>query len=164
MSLPTVYLETSVVSYLASKPSSNLLRAARQLSSVDWWENHRHKFSLMTSTFTLDEAMKGDKHAAEKRISYLDSVPLLDVNESVLHLMGSIQKSGIMPEDCEVDIGHISVASCHEVEILLTWNCSHIANPFIARKLEPLIRAHGFKMPYLATPNSLLGDENEEIQ
>ena len=164
MSLPTVYIETSVVSYLASKPSANLIRAARQLSSTRWWETCQDQFRIYTSNFTLDEAMKGDKTAAAKRISYLESTPLLEVNSMVLNLMVAIQKTKIFPNDCEVDIGHISVASCHEIEILLTWNCRHIANPVIARKLEPFIRSQGYKMPYLATPTDLMGDDDEEIK
>jgi hypothetical protein len=164
MSLTTVYIETSVASYVVARPSQNLMRAARQLSSIRWWETYRGSFEVFTSAFTLDEAQKGDPDAAAKRIALLEPVQLLQVDASVLGLMAAIEESKILPDECEVDVGHISIASRYEIEVLLTWNCRHIANPILARKLEPLIRSMGYKMPYLATPTDLLGDDDEEIK
>lgn len=158
MTLSTVYIETSVVSYLTDKPQRNVLKYARVLHTTKWWMNRRSAYSVWTSSFTLDEAKNGDAQAAKIRLDHLSDLPLLELNEAVYLLASDLSESGIFPKKCEVDIGHISVAAVHQIDILLTWNCSHIANPVIARMIEPIIWKHGFRMPFLATPEELLGD------
>lgn len=158
MSLPTVYIETSVVSYLTARPPRSVVKCSRVLTTTEWWMSRRTAYTLWTSSFTLDEAMRGDSEAAKTRLERMSDIPLLELNETVILLAADLSASGFFPKKCEVDIGHISVASAHQMDILLTWNCSHIANPVIARKIEPIIWEHGFRMPFLATPEELLGD------
>jgi len=158
MTLPTVYIETSVVSYLTANPQRSVIKHARVFHTTEWWMERRSAYSVWTSSFTLDEAMKGDEEAAKIRLDHLSALPLLELNEAVFLLASDLSASGIFPKKCEVDIGHISVAAVHEMDILLTWNCSHIANPVIARRMEPIIWKNGLRMPFLATPEELLGD------
>ena len=67
--MPSVYIETSIVSYLTARPSQNLLVAAWQGVTVDWWDHHRLDFQLCTSGLVLEEAERGDPQAAASRVT-----------------------------------------------------------------------------------------------
>ena len=54
--MPTLYVETSIVSYLRSRPSAQVVAAARQLLTRKWWETERPNYELVTSQYVLDEA------------------------------------------------------------------------------------------------------------
>ena len=43
---PCVYVETSVISYLTARPSRDLVMAAHQEVTREWWQNQRHAFKL----------------------------------------------------------------------------------------------------------------------
>ena len=73
---PAAYVETSVVSYLTAFPSGNLLAAAWQKSTADWWRMHKAGFRLVTSSLTLEEAGRGDPDAARRRLAALSGIPL----------------------------------------------------------------------------------------
>ena len=69
-----VYIETSIISYLTARPSSNLIAAAWQKETTDWWESQRHRFSLCVSDLVIEEAGRGDKGAARRRLAKLAGV------------------------------------------------------------------------------------------
>jgi len=80
---PTVYIETSIVSYLTARPSGDLIVAAHQKVTQDWWENQRGCFELYSSQLVSDEAKSGDPLAAARRLQALQEIPLLDINDQV---------------------------------------------------------------------------------
>lgn len=126
--MATVYLETTIPSYLTAWPSRDLVIAAHQQVTRDWWEARRRNFELRISQFVLDEASSGDESASEARLQSLDGIPLLDVTESARELAEQILRAGAVPSKAALDAGHIAVAAVHGVDFLLTWNCRHIAN------------------------------------
>jgi predicted nucleic acid-binding protein len=150
-----VYLETSVVSYLMALPSRDIVRAAHQQLTRDWWAV-REQFELFTSQIVLDEAMRGDPDAAARRLSALQGVALLDVTDQAHELAARFLASGIMPAKESVDALHVAVAVIHGMSYLVTWNCSHIANASIRGKIETTCRAAGFQPPLICTPEELL--------
>lgn len=153
-----VYIETTKPSYLAAWPSRDLLQAARQQLTHDWWNNRRQEFDLCTSQTVLDEAAGGDAGAASRRMPYLQGIPLLDLTDAVNDLAKAIMGSGLLPPKAARDAIHIAVASVHAVDILLTWNCTHIANAAIMKELEEVIDQAGYSMPILCTPEELSGE------
>jgi predicted nucleic acid-binding protein len=148
---PTLYLETTIVSYLTALPSHDLVRAAHQQLTRDWWET-RSAFDLYISQFVLDEAGAGDAEAAQRRLAALTGVPLLDVTTEARLLAGEILSLGGMPPKAYVDAVHVAVAAAHGIDYLLTWNCTHIANPMMRGKIEAICRATGFEAPVICTP------------
>lgn len=78
-----VYIETSIVSHAAAWPSRDVAIAGLQQQARDWWTNERHKFDLVTSQLTLDEAADGDPVAAADRLRLLQDMPLVDINSHV---------------------------------------------------------------------------------
>ncbi|MBF0502585.1 MAG: type II toxin-antitoxin system VapC family toxin [Candidatus Riflebacteria bacterium] len=151
----SVYLETSVLSYLASKPSSDLIIAAHQKVTHDWWL-HRRKYDLATSPIVEREINLGDERTAQRRIDLIKGVRLLAVTLESYKLAEVLVKKGPLPKKADVDALHISLAAIHGIEYLLSWNCKHIANVFIQKDLAKIIRAHGYECPVLCTPESML--------
>ena len=157
-----VYIETTIPSYLAAWPSRDLLQAARQRITHDWWENERQRFDLCTSQTVLDEVAAGDADAAKRRFAYVQNLPLLDLTEAVDRVATAITESGVLPRKAGRDAIHIAVSSVHGVDILVTWNCQHIANAAIMKELAQVVAQCGYEMPVLCTPEELLGEKSDE--
>lgn len=147
----TLYLETTIISYLTALPSHDLVRAAHQQVTRDWWMT-RPAFDLYVSQFVLDEAGAGDAEAAQRRLAALTGIPLLDLTPDVRLIAGEILRLGGMPAKAYVDAVHVAVAGAHGIDYLLTWNCTHIANPMLRGKMEAICRATGFEPPVICTP------------
>jgi predicted nucleic acid-binding protein len=153
-----VYIETTIPSYLAAWPSRDLVQAARQQITHEWWSNKRQNFDLCISQVVLDEAAAGDADAANRRLAFLQNLPLLDLTAQVNVVAKAIMGSGLLPQKATRDAVHIAVSSVHHTDILLTWNCQHIANAAIMRELGEIVAQSGCEIPILCTPEELLGD------
>lgn len=148
---PTLYLETTIVSYLTALPSRDLVRAAHQQVTRDWWST-RLGYDLYISQFVLDEAGAGDAQAAKLRLAALEGIALLDIVPDAALIASEILRLGGMPEKAYVDALHVAIAAAHGMEYLLTWNCTHIANPALRGKVEAICRSTGFEAPVICTP------------
>ena len=158
---PAVYLETTIIGYLAMRVSGILRIAANQQTTRDWWDGHRHNFDLFVSRFVVDECSDGDPAAAEERLAYLEGIPLLEISEDVDPLAESLIAGVPLPEKASIDALHIAVAAVNGVEYLLTWNCKHIANPSMRPRIECICRDMGFEPPVICTPQELLEIDDE---
>jgi len=156
-----VYIETSVISYLAARPSKTILGAAHQQITSAWWER-RDEFELVVSESVLRECGAGDPDAAQRRLGIVADMPLLLINERALHIAEALVEQGIVPAKAAEDALHIAIATIHGVDYLLTWNCRHIANPEIQRNIAAYLEQLGYFLPFICTPEELLGEENAE--
>jgi hypothetical protein len=152
---PKTYLETSLVSYLTSRTSEDLVCAAHQQVTRRWWAG-REAFDLYVSQFVLDEAAKGDAEAAARRLSVLEEIALLEVTEEATELAAKILSGGGMPSQAKVDAFHVAVATVHGMDYLLSWNCKHIANAALRSRIESICRLAGFEAPVICTPLELV--------
>lgn len=155
MNRAAIYIETSVVSYLAARPSRDIIVAAHQQLTLDWWENQRHQYDLFISQIVLEEAQAGDRQAAEKRLAVLENMPLLEIDESVIRLAETLVQSHAIPIKAVQDALHIAVACINGMDYLLTWNCKHIANAKMRSKIEQVCREEGYVAPIICTPEEL---------
>ena len=153
---PTVYIETSIVSYLTSRPSNDIRVAASQNTTIEWWDNRRPVFDLYVSEFVLTEAGFGHPDAANRRMAVLKDIPELTTVEDVRILGKALIAQGSLPVKAEIDAYHIAVAAVHGMEYLLTWNCTHIANPKQLPVMRGLCAAKRYKLPELVTPFELM--------
>lgn len=156
----TVFVETTIPSYLVARISRDIVHAARQELTMEWWSAHRQRYDLFTSQVVLDEAGRGDSVLAIKRIELLATIPLLDLPDSVIRLAKHLVEESVLPERAADDALHIACAAAHRMDFLLTWNCRHIANPHNQRGIRACLAGHGFEMPVICTPEELLEDEN----
>lgn len=147
-----------MISYLTARPSRDLIIAAHQQITNDWWENRRTQFDLYTSQVVLSEASVGDSEAASKRIEALQGIDLLDITDEVAELSGKLISEECLPEKAVEDALHIAISAIHGTDYLFTWNCKHIANAEMRPKIEEVIRMSGYKPPIICTPEELLGE------
>lgn len=149
------YIETTIVSYLTSRPTRDLVRAAEQEITREWWDG-RHRFDLYISQLILDEAAAGDADAAQRRLTALREVSILDTTEEAIALGRYLLDAGGLPPKAGADALHIAVAAVHGLDYLLSWNCTHIANARMRGKIEGLCRGAGYNPPMLCTPRELM--------
>ncbi|MEX2139992.1 MAG: type II toxin-antitoxin system VapC family toxin [Pirellulales bacterium] len=158
--MATVYIETSIVSYLVSRPSMHLITLARQHLTQHWWGEHRHEHDLFASQFVLDEAARGDPEYAAKRLKVLEKMALLGIEPEIPQIAEELLVRTILPQEAGIDALHISTASYHEIEYLLTWNCKHIANGRILPRIYGLLNELGYHVPLICTIEEMMGDDN----
>lgn len=155
---PTIYLETTIVSYLAARPIRDLIIAAHQQLTHEWWEYRRADFDLFISQLVLQEVSAGDPQAAQERLQVLGGLPLLTLTEDAVALAQALIDKGPIPPKAAVDALHMAVATVHGMDYLLTWNCRHIANAAMRTAIEAICRARGYEPPVMCTPEELMGE------
>ncbi|WP_242056510.1 MULTISPECIES: type II toxin-antitoxin system VapC family toxin [unclassified Nostoc] len=154
----TVYIETSILGYLTARPTRNLVLAANIEVTREWWEYRRSTFKLYISQVVLDEVSQGDSEIAANRLEILNEVPLVELNETVRNLAAQFLTRSNLPPKASDDAVHIAAATVHGLDYLLTWNCKHIANAQIQRKLAEISLDFGYQLPVICTPYELLGE------
>jgi hypothetical protein len=159
---PSVYVESSVVSYLGALPSRDLLVAAHQQVTHAWWRSRRMAFDVFVSQLVIDECAAGDPEAAKRRAVFLAGLPLLDVVAEVTDLARHLAQSVPMPPRAAADALHIALATFHGMDYLLTWNCTHIANAELRQRIDQACTEMGYTSVVLCTPEELLGGEFNE--
>src|SRR5438105_10548025 len=151
-----VYIETTVVSYLTGRPSRDLIVAAHQQITHDWWDTRRTNYELCVSQLVLDEAGAGDALAAQERLLVLRPMLVLETAAEALDLAKELLRARALPAKAASDALHIAVAATKAVPYLLTWNCRHLANAVMRPVIEEVCSARGFKAPIICTPEELL--------
>ena len=157
-----VYIETSIVSYLTARPSSNLIAAAWQKETTDWWETQRSRFSLCISDVVIEEAGRGDPRAASRRLAELSGIEVLPLNDEVVSLSKALIRKGGVPQKALDDALHIAIAAVHGIDYLLTWNCRHIDNAETKPKIRKVCLEQGCHCPEIATPIELMGINEDD--
>ena len=155
--MESVYLETTFISYLVARPSRDLLVAAHQQITQEWWGNRRSEFECSVSQVVIDEASVGDPAEVQKRLAIIGGLPTLEVTENAETFAQAIMGAGILPPHAVRDAVHVAVASVHAFDYLLTWNCKHLANAQIARRIALVCEKLGQRMPVICTPEELMG-------
>jgi hypothetical protein len=153
-----IYVETSIVSYYTARPSRDLVIAARQEITHEIWPLLCDDFDAYISALVIQEASRGDKEAAQKRLDAVKGMPVLELTARVEKLAKSLIEANAIPSTAEEDALHIAVASLNGMEFLLTWNFSHINNAFKKSRILRAIEEEGFQPPEICSPEELLGD------
>ena len=156
--MESVYLETTFISYLASHPSRDLLVAAHQQATRDWWLERREKFECYVSQVVLDEVSAGDPKEAKTRVAIIGDFPVLEATEEAEFLAEAIVSGGAIPRRAARDAAHIAIAAVNGMDYLLTWNCKHLANAQIIRRVGSVCNRKGYDMPVICTPEELMGE------
>lgn len=155
---PKVYLETTIPSYLTAWTSRDLVMAAHQQVTREWWDNRRQDFDLFISQLVLQEVGAGDSDAAVRRLDLVRQFPALKVVEAADDLAEELVRRVPLPERAALDALHIAIAAVGGMDYLLTWNCKHIANAAYQPRIGSVCRALGYEPPVICTPEALLED------
>lgn len=157
--MSTVYVESSIVSYLREKPSADILNAARQLLTTRWWTTGRSGYELVISQYVLDEIAAGDAALAAERLQAVEGLPVLPPAPEISQIASAIMARAILPAKAQVDALHIAAVAHHRINYLVTWNCSHIANARILPQIYSVLKERNLPIPIICTPEELLGDD-----
>lgn len=158
MSKPTLYMETTIPSFLLSEPSRDVVASARQAITRAWWQRDHGRFDVFISETVLDEAGRGDAAAAKKRVEFLGQFPLLSGAPEILEVTELYLCELIVPAKAPDDAVHLAFASVYRMAFLCTWNFKHLANAFVLHRLRDLNGKHGLFTPEVCTPEELLGE------
>ncbi|AFW94596.1 MULTISPECIES: type II toxin-antitoxin system VapC family toxin [Nostocales] len=156
--IESLYLDTSIIGYLTIRPSTNLITASNSVITQNWWDTRRENFTLYISEVVLEELARGDQEIATKRLDLISELPLLALNEAVEELAQQFLTKSNLPPKASDDALHIALATVYKVDYLLTWNCKHIANAQIQKKLSQISIQSGYELPTICTPYELMGD------
>lgn len=153
---PVAYLETSFVSYLTGWVSTDKKVALDQAATRQWWEEEGARWRCVVSQAVFDEALAGDAEAAGRRMAALKGVEWEETTDEALALADTLVRAHALPEKARADAVHVASAAIRGADLLLTWNCRHIANPVMLPKIYSTLEKAGYKCPAIATPGQLL--------
>ena len=159
--MDTVYLETSIISYLRQKPGTHVVLAARQLLTHQWWNDERSNYQLVASQLVIDEASAGNPSLAAERLQLLAGIPLLQLDPVIADIADEIMSRAILPEKARTDALHIATVAHHRIQYLLTWNCRHIANARILPRIHDVLNDLLIPIPVICTPEEMVGNDSE---
>lgn len=154
--MKSIYLESSIVSYLAARPSRDLVVAGNQQVTRDWWETRRGEYELFVSDAVVAECTAGDPTAAAERGVFLVDLPVLATTEKAEALADVLLSTMALPQTAALDALHIGLAAVNGIDILLTWNCTHIANPFMQPQIHAACAEFGVMPSTICTPLQLI--------
>lgn len=153
-----VYIETSVVSYYASRPSRDLVIAARQETTRELWPVLAYRFDRHISMLVLTEINKGDLAAVDERKKAILDIPVLDVTRECELLAETIIGEGLIPKQFAEDSLHIALAAVNGMDYLVTWNFRHLNNALTKTHIMRFVEKKGYVPPVVCSPDELLGD------
>ena len=154
--IPSVYIETSIISYLTSKPSRDLIIAAHQQTTSEWWAKVRPNVECYVSPFVIDEASRGDDEYARKRLEAITDFSVLEVNEEIENLAQKYFLALDIPDKAKIDAFHLAIAAWHQMDYVLSWNCKHIASARVQKMLQNANARLGIYIPIVCTPEELM--------
>jgi predicted nucleic acid-binding protein len=152
----SIYLETTVVSYYTSKPSRDIIVLAHQEITRQWWPRALERYDIFISEVVIEEAELGDQEAAKRRLEELKDFPLLELNDKVEEMAKVYMEKLEIPEKSFRDATHLAVASVHNIDYLVTWNCTHLANGEVIKELMKINESFGIHTPIICTPEELM--------
>lgn len=156
---PSVYIETTVAGYYVSRESRDVVVLAHQQITRAWWRGRTGDFRCFVSPVVLEEARAGDPEQARLRLEAIDPFEVLEANERVEALAARYVADLNIPGRAIRDAAHLAFACAYEIDFLLTWNCTHLANGQVIRRLARLNAVAGISMPTICTPEELLTPE-----
>ena len=153
---PSVYVETTIISYLTSRPSRDLVAAAHQQITADWWENVRSQVECYISPFVIQEVSRGDEEMVKRRLEVTQDMSVLALNDDVQKLAEEYVAAIKLPEKAALDAFHLAVAAWYRVDYVLSWNCKHIASGRVQKLLQGVNGELNIHTPILCTPEELM--------
>jgi len=155
MTTSSIYLETSVISYLSSRPSRDGVSASRQALTHEWWESV-DKRRVHVSDLVIKEISRGDPHAAARRVALVTGLPVVPPHCDTDSLAERLMQANVVPRTEPEDAAHIALATLHGFRYLVTWNFSHFVGPDAKFKVFAALRDWGYSPAFFATPEELL--------
>ena len=160
--MPSAYIETSIASFYFTG-RTDPMSISRQEWTRQWWSEIGAGFQLYSSPAVIVELERGTIGSLrEDRISLVDEIPLLEITPEVRKVAKIYIERLLMPNDADGDALHLALVSVHEIDVLLTWNCKHLANPNKLRHISRLNTELGLMVPLVTTPLNYLSESESD--
>ena len=154
-----VYIETSVVSYLTGRASRDVVIAGHQQATHLFWRLLSKNLAPYISALVIKEAARGDRAVAARRQDAIASFAVLSVTPEAERLAQAIIDGKGLPREYPEDALHIAIAAIGGMDSIVTWNFSHINNPFTKMMIRQTVENAGYECPEIVSPDSFLGDD-----
>ncbi len=158
----SVYIESSIISYLTSRPSRDLVKAGPQAITSEWWLRSKKEYAVYISALVEEEIAGGDLAAAAKRLEAVANIPSILITSEAQLLAEALVASKAVPDNSVRDALHIAIAATQGIEYLLTWNFKHINNAETKALIARVVEADGWVCPVLCSPEELGGIDCDE--
>jgi hypothetical protein len=152
----TVYVETTIPSYLTAWPTRVPARAREQQLTRQWWDASRGRYDLYLSELVAAEIRMGDPSAARDRLEAVRDLPQVVTTTAARELAREYVNLLAIPPRALADGLHLALTVVNELDYLLTWNCRHLANPHVIRAIAIENTRRGLHVPLIVTPENLL--------
>jgi hypothetical protein len=153
-----VYIETSVVSYYTGRGSRDVVIAGRQQSTQDFWPRLVDEMLPFVSALVVKEASGGNPAVAQKRLDAIRDFAVLGTTPEAERLAQALVDAQSIPAECPEDALHIAVAAIAGMDFIVTWNFSHINNPFTKMMIRHAVETAGYQCPEIVSPDAFIGD------
>ncbi len=154
--MESVYIESTIPSYLTARNARSEALEYDQKLTRQWWEIRRSSYRIYTSTFTLREISRVDNDAATLRLECLVNIQSLTITPEIETHGLNIGAALKLPEKSMLDAFHVAVCIVHQIDYLLTWNCTHLANPVLQKQLIEYCRFRDLHVPVICTPEQMM--------
>ncbi len=151
-----VYIETTIVSYWTAKASRDVVIAGHQEATRGLWPLLGSQFEGYVSALVHEEAKRGDPVQAEKRLAAIEPFSVLEIDDEAQELARRLMAGSAIPEEHPEDALHIALAAVNGMDVLITWNFTHINNPFTCLMIRQVIDNQGYEPPAICSPDELL--------
>jgi hypothetical protein len=152
----TVYIESTIPSYLTAHRSAQEPMAFHQQLTHVWWDEFRALYRMYSSIAVRLEISKGDASAAKRRMEVMSGIPELELSPAIEPIAVGIVKILQLPDKAAMDATHLAFCIVHRMDYLLTWNCTHLANATLQKTLFEYCTYHQLHMPVICTPELLI--------
>jgi hypothetical protein len=153
---PSVYIETTVISYVTARPSRDLIVAAHQQVTLEWWENVLPCCNPFISPVVVEEVARGNKEAAGLRRRKISGFPVLEITNEVRELAELYFAQTQIPEKARGDAFHLALATYHGMDFLVSWNFTHILAAPVRVMIQDINTSRGIRTPIICTPEELM--------
>lgn len=156
MSKPSVYIETTVISYVTARLSRDLIVVAHQQTTMEWWESTLPRCDPFISPMVIEEVSRGDKEAANLRLKKISGFPVLKITNEVRELADLYFRQTQIPEKARGDTYHLALATYHGMDFLVSWNFTHILAAPVKAMIQNINTSRGIRTPIICSPEELM--------
>ena len=156
----SVYIESSVISYLKARPSRDLVIAGHQAVTAEWWNERRLRYDVYISPLVVEEVSAGDASAAEERLRVIADIPSVTIAAEAESLASALLTSNAVPANSARDALHVAIAATQGIDYLITWNFRHINNASTRTMMVNVVSGFGLVCPVLCSPEELMGEDD----
>ncbi len=148
-----LYIETSVPNFLFSAQDS----IEKQKITENFFENKLPKHNGFVSDIYILEA----ENAPPKKQNQLKSVitkynlKILEKTEEIEKLAKEYQNELKFPQRYYNDLLHIAIATIHGMDVIVSWNLSHIVKLKTMLAVEKINNRFKYKSIHICTPEEI---------